>query len=229
MKALLGALRSVSTGELEDKFRHRKERLRKEKEEQMIEREKEIDSHWHEVPIRLSRLVRELNRSVEKDAIIVDEAVMSSGDLWRYYDFELPGTYHRSMAGALGWGVPAALGIKLANPRRQVVAFVGDGSSLFSIQSLWTAAKYGIAVVIIVCNNQEYRAVKDACIRYHGPGDQQGLFIAADLKDPDIEFCRLAEGFGVWARKITDPGEIRPSLKEALILGKPAVLDVRVG
>ena len=229
IKTLLGALRCVLTEELKDKFRQRMERLKKEKEEQTRKKEIEIDSHWHEVPIHLSRLVRELKGSVEKDAIIVDEAVTSSKELWRFYDFELPGTYHRSPAGALGWGVPAALGIKLANPHRQVVAFVGDGTFLFSIQSLWTAARYGIAVVIIVCNNREYRAVRDACVQYRGPGAKEGLFIATDLKDPDIEFCQLAEGFGVWAKKITNPEEIRPSLKEALSLGKPAVLDVRVG
>jgi benzoylformate decarboxylase len=81
---------------------------------------------------------------------------------------------------------------------------------------------------MIVCNNQEYRAVKDACIRHRGPGAKQDLYIAADLRNPDIEFSRLADGFGVWARKITDPEEIRPSLKEALSLGKPSVLDVRI-
>jgi len=228
LRALLGVLRSVMTEKLKDRFRQRMEQLRKEKEEETMEKEREIDSHRHEVPIHLSRLVLELNRSVEKNTIIVDESVKSSRALLRFYDFELPGTYHRSMAGALGWGVPAALGMKLANPHRRVVALVGDGSFLFSIQSLWTAARYGIAVVVIVCNNQEYRAVKDSCIQYQGPGAKQGLFVATDLKNPDIEFCRLAEGFGVWAKKIMDPEEIQPSLKEALSLGKPAVLDVRI-
>jgi benzoylformate decarboxylase len=228
LRALLAALRSLLTDSLKDKFRHRMEWLKKEKEEETLEKKKVVDSHRQEVPIHLSRLVHELNRSVGKEAIIVDESVISSGLLLKLYDFEVPGTYHHSPSGALGWGVPAALGMKLANPNRQVIAFVGDGSFTFSIQSLWTAAKYGIAVVIVVCNNQEYRAVKDACIRSRGPGAEQGPFIASDLRDPDIEFSRLAEGFGVWARKITDPEEIRPSLEEALSLGKPSVLDVRI-
>ncbi len=228
MKALLDAVRSLLTEESKGRFKQRTERLRKEKEEQTRKKEREIDSHWHDVPIHLSRLAREMKHSVEKDAIVVDEGVTSSEQLWRFYDFELPGTFHRSPAGALGWGVPAALGVKLANPHRQVVAFVGDGTFLFSIQSLWTAARYGIAVVIIVCNNREYRAVRHACIQYQGPGAQKGLFVGTDLKDPDIEFSQLAEGFGVWARKVMNPEEIGPSLKEALSLGKPAVLDVRI-
>jgi thiamine pyrophosphate-dependent acetolactate synthase large subunit-like protein len=65
-------------------------------------------------------------------------------------------------------------------------------------------------------------------MQYKGMGVERGMFIASDIKDPDIEFCRLAEGFGVWARKIVHPEEIKPALKEALSLGKPAVLDVKI-
>jgi thiamine pyrophosphate-dependent acetolactate synthase large subunit-like protein len=59
-------------------------------------------------------------------------------------------------------------------------------------------------------------------------GAKTGVFIATDIRDPDIEFCRLAEGFGVWAKKIVHPEEIKPALKEALSLGKPAVIDVKI-
>jgi len=226
--ALLDALRPMLTDDLNARYRKRLEDLGREKEEQMIEREKEIQAHWNETPIHLARLIRELNRTVDKDAIIVDEAIRSSRTLLKFYDFEVPGTFQRSSAGALGWGVPAALGVKLANPKRQVIAFVGDGSFLFTIQSLWTAARYNISVVIVVCNNRQYRAVRDGSLRYKGVAARTGNFIATDLKDPEIEFGHIAQGFGVWSRKINDPENIKPSLKEALDLGKPAVLDVRI-
>jgi len=228
IRALLQILRPLVTGDLKSKFQKRMEGLRREKEEQMIEREKEVRAHWDDIPIHLSRLVRELNQTLEKDAIIVDEAIRSSRALLTFYDFEVPGTFHRSAVGYLGWGAPAALGLKLANPQRQVVSLVGDGSFLFSIQSLWTAAKYNIPVVVVVCNNRKYKAVKDTCMQYNGVGAKTGVYIASDIRDPDIEFCRLAEGFGVWAKKIIHPEEIKPSLKEALRLGKPAVLDVKI-
>jgi benzoylformate decarboxylase len=228
IRALLQILRPLVTGDLKSRFQKRMEGLRREKEEQMIEREKEVRAHWDDIPIHLSRLVRELNQTVEKDAIIVDEAIRSSRALLTFYDFEVPGTFHRSAVGYLGWGAPAALGLKLANPQRQVVSLVGDGSFLFSIQNLWTAAKYNIPVVVVVCNNRKYKAVKDTCMQYNGVGAKTGVYIASDIRDPDIEFCRLAEGFGVWAKKIIHPEEIKPSLKEALRLGKPAVLDVKI-
>ena len=141
-------------------------------------------------------------------------------------DAELPGTYYRSSSGVLGMGVPAALGVKLANPGRQVIAFVGDGSFTFSVQGLWTAAKYNIPVVIIICNNRQYKAVKDATIRYKGIAGRSGNFVATDITDPDIDFCRVAKGFGLWAKKVTMPEKIKDVLAEALKLGKPAVIEV---
>ena len=229
INALLRALKPLVTNSLRSEFRRRMEELKREKEGLTIEREKEIRAHWDEVPVHLTRLIREVNQTVEKDAIIVDEAIRSSRVLLKFYDFEVPGTYLRATTGYLGWGVPAALGVKLADPQKQVIAFVGDGSFLFSIQSLWTAAKYNIPVVVIVCNNRQYAAVRYSCLDYNGVAAKTGVFIASDIKDPDVEFCRLAEGFGVWARKIVQPEEIMPSLKEALSLRRPAVLDVRIG
>ena len=228
MKALIHAIKPLLTEDLRRKFKERMNRMKREKEGENLAREKEIQASWDKEPIRLPRLIRELNQTVAKDAIIVDEAIRSSGALLKYYDFEVPGTYHRSSAGALGWGFPSAMGVKLANPQRQVIAFVGDGSFLFSIQGLWTAAKYNIPLVVVVCNNRQYKAVKDACIKYDGNSAKTGFFIGSDLKEPDIEFCQLADGFGVWAKKIIHPEEIKPCLSEALALGKPAVLDLRI-
>ncbi|MFB3884915.1 MAG: thiamine pyrophosphate-binding protein [Thermodesulfobacteriota bacterium] len=226
--ALLRSLRPLLTSEVNRVVETRVNQLKREKEKEEFENEKEVQAHWSEKPIRLPRLIRELNQVADRDAIIVDEAIRSSRSLLKYYRFEIPGTYVRSSAGALGWGVPGALGVKLANPKRQVIAVVGDGSFLFSIQSLWTAAKYRIPVVVVVCNNRQYQAVKEACKLYQGVSARSGSFVACDLKEPDIEFCHLAEGFGVWARKVVEPEEVGPGLREALTLGKPAVLDVRI-
>ncbi len=228
IKALIQALKPLLTRDIKMGIKERTEKLKREKGEQDVEKEKEIQENWDKEPICLPRLIRELNQTVDKDAIIVDEAIQSSRTLLRFYDFEVPGTYYRSSAVALGWGVPSALGVKLANPKRQVIAFVGDGSFLFSIQSLWTAAKYNIPVIVIVCNNRQYKTVRDACIKYNGISAKTGTFVASDIKEPDVEFCRLAEGFGVWAKKIIHPEQIKSCLTEALSLGKPAVLDVRI-
>jgi benzoylformate decarboxylase len=228
IKALLQELKSLLTKERRQSSEERMRRLAHEKEKLNAEREKEIRDQWDKEPIHFPRFMRELNQTVDQDAILVDESVQSSRAVLKFYEFAVPGTYHRSSAGALGWGVPSALGMKLANPRRQVIVLVGDGAFLYSHQSLWTAARYNIPVMVVVCNNRQYRAVKDACRRYDGIAARTGRFIGSDLRDPDIDFCRVAEGFGVWAKKIIAPHEIKPYLREALHLGKPALLDLRI-
>jgi benzoylformate decarboxylase len=223
---LIEALNPLLTEKLKKTIRDRKKVLKADRDMADRARDEEIAAAWDNKPISLLRLVRELKETVSSDAIIVDEAIRSSRALLKHYIFAHPGTYHRSCAGVLGWGVPAALGVKLANPGRQVVAFVGDGAFTFSVQSLWTAARYNIPVVIVICNNRQYRAVKDTLARYKGISARTGNFVGTDIASPEIDFCRVAEGFGVWAKKVTMPEKIKPVLTEALGLGKPAVIEV---
>jgi benzoylformate decarboxylase len=223
---LIEALKPLLTEKLKKTIQGRKKALKADRDTADMAREEEIATAWDRKPISLLRLVRELKEAVRPDAIIVDEAIRSSRALLKHYIFEHPGTYHRSCAGVLGWGVPAALGVKMANPGRQVVAFVGDGGFTFSVQSLWTAARYNIPAVIVICNNRQYRAVKDACTRYKGNSSRTGNFVGTDIVSPEIDFCRLASGFGVWAKKVSAPEKLKPALREALNLGKPAVIEV---
>jgi benzoylformate decarboxylase len=202
--------------------------LKREKERLVAEREEEIRKAWERRPISIARLAGEMNRTLPKDTIIVEEAIRSAPSFLRFYDFEVPGTYHANEGGFIGWCVPAALGMKLANPERRVVAFVGDGGFLFSPQSLWTAARYNIPVIIVIPNNRQYQAVRDACIRYDGPAARSGRFVGCDIREPEIDICQLAASFGVWARKVSEPEEIGPRLEEALELGKPTLIDVRI-
>ena len=223
---LMVALKPLLTAKLKKDIKDRIKALNIESDTASRSREEEINAAWNKKPIQLPRLVREIQNALDKDAIIVDESTRSSRALLKYFKFELPGTYYRSSAGVLGWGTPAAMGVKLANPDRQVVAFVGDGSFTFSLQGLWTAAKYNIPVVVIICNNRQYRAVKEATVQYKGNAVRTGNFVATDLTSPNIDYCQVAQGFGVWAKRVTLPEKIKDVLAEALKLGKPAVIEV---
>lgn len=223
---LMAALKPLMTDGLKKTVRERRKKLQADKDALDKERNDEIAAVWDKKPIALLRLVRELKQAVAPDAIIVDEAIRSSRALLKHFIFDHPGSYHRSCAGVLGWGLPASLGVKLANPGRQVVAFVGDGGFTFSVQSLWSAARYNIPVVVVICNNRQYRAVKDAFARYKGVAAQTGNYVGTDIASPGIDFCRVAEGFGVWAKRAVNPEEVKPLLAEALTLGKPAVVEV---
>ena len=121
--------------------------------------------------------------------------------------------------GSLGWGFPAALGAKVANPDRVVVSVNGDGGFLFQCSDLATAAQFDIALIVCVFNNGAYGNVKrDQKLNYSGHS------IGVDLTNPD--FLLLAKAFGVDGYKANDAEEFRVALKEAVGKGRPALIDI---
>ena len=88
----------------------------------------------------VERMMHELGQALPSNAIIADEAVTSRPALMRAMSFDEPGSFYGIQGGALGWAMPGALGVQLANPDRPVVAVVGDGASMYTVQALWTAA-----------------------------------------------------------------------------------------
>jgi len=164
------------------------------------------------------------------DAIVVDESITASIDLGRTLSFERPGDYFGARGGGIGQALPGALGVKLAHPRRPVVAVSGDGSAMYSIQALWTAAHHDLAVVFVILNNREYRILKHNMDTYRqrfGAKPERG-YPNMDLVAPDLGFVDLARGMGVEGLRVTQPGELRPAFDKALGAGRPFLLDVAI-
>ena len=112
---------------------------------------------WDRAPISVPRFMAELESALPPEAIVVDESITASIDLARTVQFEGTGDYVGARGGGIGQALPGALGVKLAHPDRPVVAVSGDGSAMYSIQALWTAAHHDLAVVFVILNNREYR------------------------------------------------------------------------
>jgi thiamine pyrophosphate-dependent acetolactate synthase large subunit-like protein len=133
---------------------------------------------------------------------------------------------------ALGWGLPAALGVKLAHPDREVVSVVGDGAFLFSgPQPLWSFARYNVPVTIIVCNNRSYNNERNRIWNNGGRQFQTGKDMACYLGDPDIDYAKAASAFGVEGEIVAEPSTLRPALeraKRATAGGRPYLLDVHI-
>ncbi len=189
-------------------------------------RAREMEARWESVPISASRLVGEMGRVLDASALIVDEATRSGTYLRHFYPFGPSADYMTCEAGCLGWGLGAALGAKLAQPQRQVVSFLGDGSTSYSLQGLWTAARYRLDVPFIVCNNGGYLAIKSAISLYGGDLVERGDYALTDLRGMD--FVTLAAGMGVEGRRVAQPQYLRASLEWALSLGRPSLLEVMV-
>ena len=204
----------------------RLECIRKAKDQANAEVESRVTKGWDSVPINAARLARTMDQLFDKDMLIVNESPTSKDILMSNFQFSAGRDYFsNSSGGYLGWGLGAAIGAKLASPKRRVVACLGDGSTMFGLQGLWTLAKYRIPLLVVVFNNRAYMAVKNQF-----RGSEERIRIAADMgaeiTGPEINFAKLAETFGIHGERVEHPDAIEPALKRALEQNGPALVDV---
>ncbi len=185
---------------------------------------------WDRSPIAVPRAMAEIEAALPPDAILVDESITAGPDLARTVQFERVGDYVGARGGGIGQALPGALGVKLAHPERPVLAVSGDGSAMYSIQALWTAAHHDLAVVFLILNNREYRILKHNMDTYRqrfGAKPERG-YPHMDLVTPDLGFVELARGMGVDGARVSKPEDLRPAIEKALGARRPFVLDVAV-
>jgi acetolactate synthase-1/2/3 large subunit len=163
-----------------------------------------------------------LREVLPSNAIVTDELSQVGFASWYGFPIYEPRTFITSgYQGTLGSGFPTALGAKVANPDRPVVAITGDGGFMFGVQELATAVQFNIGVVTLVFNNNAYGNVRrDQRERF------DGRVVASDLVNPD--FVKLTESFGVGAARVTSPDGFRPALEKALADGGPYLIDIEV-
>ena len=158
------------------------------------------------------------------DAVLVNEGLTGANSLLDMLPFRDKDGFHAFASGGIGWAIAAAVGIQLARPDRPLVAVIGDGSAMYTIQALWTAAHLGLPITYIIPNNQGYRILKQRLRAFHG----NDHFIGMDLDDPPIDFSGLARSLGLDATRIDDPGEIAGALNAAIRSRRPTLLEVMV-
>jgi acetolactate synthase-1/2/3 large subunit len=165
--------------------------------------------------------LRAIRAVLPRDGILVPE--LSQVGFTTYtgaFPVLAPRTYiSEGYQGTLGFGFPTALGAKVANPAKAVVSVTGDGGFMFGVQELATAAQYDIALVTIVFNNDSFgNVLRDQETRF------AGRVIGSQLRNPD--FVRLAESFGVAARRVREPRELQAALESELAAARPALIEV---
>jgi benzoylformate decarboxylase len=204
----------------------RLECIKKAREQVDTELENKVKQGWDGMPINTARLVRTMDRLLEKDTLIVNESPTSKDIIMANFQFTSNRSYFsNSSGGFLGWGLGASIGAKLGSPNRRVVACLGDGSSMFGIQGLWTLAKYRVPLIVIVFNNRAYMAVKNQF-----RGSEERIRMAADmgaeLVGPDINFARMADTFGIFGQRVEQPDAIEAAIERAMEQSGPALIDV---
>jgi benzoylformate decarboxylase len=189
---------------------------------------KRADAEASRVPISPLSLMHEVAKVTPPDAVIVDEAISSSQGIRHFFRCADAKSFFGLRGGGIGWGLPAALGVKLALPNRPVVALVGDGSSMYTNQALWTAARESLAVVYVIFNNTSYRILKQRTKALKGFSAEDDRYVAMDLDRPQIDFVGLARSLGVDGSRVDKAADIGPAVSRALASGDPHLVDVRI-
>ncbi len=226
---LADALRREMSGSDREAASTRAVSIAQEREKAKVAHQDWVNQRWEAAPMSQERMMGELAKVLPANAIVANEAITSASALQLAVSFDEPGSMHGIQGGAIGWSTAACLGMKLAEPDRPVVAVVGDGSSMYSIQALWTAARYNIPVTWVICNNGTYKILKQNMEVYlRGmlkDTQRQSQYIGMDFQLP-LNLAGIAEGFGVHSRRVEDPSELGPALEEAFNLSRPALVDV---
>ena len=190
-----------------------------------------LRDNWDRRPMPVDRMMHEIAQALPDNAIIADEAITSRPALMRAVDFDQPGSFYGIRGGALGWAMPGALGVKLANPDRPVVAVVGDGASMYTVQALWTAYRYNIPVTYAICNNRSYRILKVNMEVYLRrmleDRERSSEYVGMDFATP-LPLADIAQAMGIASEKVEDPSLLRAAMERAIASGRPSLVDVRI-
>ncbi|MBN9113576.1 MAG: benzoylformate decarboxylase [Pseudonocardia sp.] len=163
-------------------------------------------------------IIGALDAATDENTVIAHEWT-SVDTTWDRFDLSRPGSLYFPDAGALGWGLPAAIGLQLGHPSRRVLAILGDGALHYTVSALWTAARYRVPVVFVVARNQEYAALKNFAqvMQLEGvPG----------LELPDIDITGIAEGYGIPATRVVSLSQLTTDVEAALSGDGPHLVEV---
>ena len=194
-------------------------------------RQKRLAAHFDDAPMSPARLMSEVAKALPDDAVVVNESITAGGDLLGFLPIDDPDRYCGTRGGGIGQGLVGGIGASLAHPERPVIVFSGDGSAMYSIQALWTAAHYDMPIVFLILHNREYKILKINMDIYRErfgiPADRP--YPHMNLTEPELDFVEMAAGMGVPGRRIEDPAEVEDAVREAFATGGPYLLDVVMG
>ena len=192
--------------------------------------EESVKSKWNSTPMSPARMMYELSNSIPKNSIVVDDSISNRAAMRHYF----PATERNDIRGvrgqSIGGGIGATMGTQCAFPDRRVFGVLGDGSTMMTIQGLWTAANDKIPCIFVICNNGMYRVLKTNFNVYqkeilNEPEPAGDNLLYSDFVTP-FNLCTIAEGMGLHSERVTDPNEIAGAVDRALASGGPALLDI---
>jgi thiamine pyrophosphate-dependent acetolactate synthase large subunit-like protein len=195
-----------------------------------IAHEKQMDDKQRgKSPLQMAQFTRVLGEKVNHEqTIIFDEALTNSPALSRYIPPQFAGQYFTTRGGSLGVGFPGAIGVKIAHPEKTVIGFSGDGGSMYTIQTLWSAVRHQTGAKFVVCNNGSYKLLQLNIDQYWQERElkQHDYPLPFDLSYPAIRFDIMAQSMGMDAVRVEKEEEILPAIERMLADDKPFLIDL---
>ena len=179
-----------------------------------------------QTPVQPLALLEAIGAMLPKDAVVIEEILSSAPGVRSLINSDDEQSFYGLRGGGIGWGLPAAIGAKLALPDRPVVALVGDGSALYTVQGLWTAARYRLPIVWVIFNNTSYRILKQRLVMLRGLAEQADKFVGMELNDPAIDFVGLARSLGIAGQRAATVKDATDLIGKALNDGTAMLIDV---
>ncbi|MCK9508179.1 MAG: benzoylformate decarboxylase [Pigmentiphaga sp.] len=166
-------------------------------------------------------LLHVLSATRPANSVIVEEAPSSREKIQQHLPCVQPGSFFTASSGSLGYSLPASIGVAMAQPDKRVIALIGDGSSMYAIQAIWSAVEHQLPITFVIVNNRGYSALK----KFAAVFDMEEA-LACDLKG--LDFVTLAAGQGCVGERVADAGSFRQALETAFSGDRPRLIEVLV-
>jgi benzoylformate decarboxylase len=224
LEALLAALPSV------DGAAKRNDALKAQKAADDAAQKARVEKAWARTPTSMARCMAEIKAGAPADAVMVDETITANLDLFKSFTFKGADDYFSGRGGGIGQGLSGAIGVAVAKPGKPVLCMSGDGSSMYSIQALWTAAHHDLPIVFVILANREYRVLKHNIDAYRARFDVKSNkpYMHMDLSGPTMGFADMAKGMGVAGTHVTKADDIKAAVAQAFKTGKPHLIEIEI-
>jgi len=189
-----------------------------------------LKSQWDYQPMTPLRAISEIAAAIPAHTIVVDESITASTEIAAGFEFAEAGDYYGGRGGGIGQGLPGAIGVKVAHMDRPVLCTSGDGSAMYNIQALWTAAHHDLAIVFVIFSNKEYRVLKHNLDIYRSRFNQPSNrpYPHMDLSQPALGFSAMAQGMGLLAELVEQADDLADAVRRGFESGKPYLIEIAV-
>jgi benzoylformate decarboxylase len=187
-----------------------------------------LDGLADAVPMTPANAIDAINSALPAGTIVVDESITASLEVGAQFDYQAPGDFFHGAGGGIGQGVAGAIGVQVAQPSRRVLAISGDGSAMYSIQALWSAAHHKLPIVFVILSNREYRILKHNIDIYRARFDAASNkpYPHMDLTNPTLSFPAMASGMGVEGELVENLAAVPAAIERAFAANAPYVVEI---